>query len=127
MTHFAHLDGVGSLLCISPEVVNTIVDNLSLPDVQLLRSSCRDLCDKLSDTLDRHLRRSFAPYFSDAVAFAAALRVSHAILGGSTALHILRPGSWHPVDMDLLVSARYSDRLRDFLVNHRFREIMGKL
>ncbi|KZO91684.1 hypothetical protein CALVIDRAFT_541587 [Calocera viscosa TUFC12733] len=123
ITRFADLSGVGALLLRMSEIRDLIVDDLSLAEVQLLRLTGNELRDSLSDTLDRRLRRSFSPYFPDVSAFCAALRIHHAVVGGSTTLSIMRPGKWCPNDLDIVVSPRYAHGIIVFLLDHGFKEI----
>jgi hypothetical protein len=121
-THTADLSGIGTILLI-PDLLNTVAEYLNLLEVQYLRGTCKTIWRLLEDLSGSRTRRALEPYFPGAVsAFADCLDQTGAIVGGSTALHVLcpDPGVWVPSDLDIVCSHQYCAQLVDFIVSQGY-------
>ena len=119
------LSGIGTIL-LQIDILNAITEYLDLRAVQRLKATSKKLRSMLLDAASFRVRRVLAPYFPSALAeLGSCLQSTGAIIGGSTALHIIRPAhEWSPGDLDIVVPRRSAHALITFLESegyHRFQ------
>ena len=98
---------------------------LSLKDVSALAASSKTMRTKLANHASMRVHRSLSPYFDDVELFCGELVASGALVGGSSALSILVPGSWTPSDLDIVVSQAYSPRMTEFLLAQGYTKVQS--
>ncbi|KZT60990.1 hypothetical protein CALCODRAFT_73994 [Calocera cornea HHB12733] len=118
LTPRSDLSRLGVLMTSQPDLLNTVceVGKLSLLDVQHLRSTCHQVRDSLENEPQHRLRAALARYFPGAVdSFAAMLKKCGAVVGGSLVLSVLKPGTWTPSDLDIILPDHTCQSFEAFL------------
>ncbi|KAI9003317.1 hypothetical protein DFJ74DRAFT_434498 [Hyaloraphidium curvatum] len=96
-------------------ILDRVASMLSLLDVAVLGRVSRRFHAELDDHLSRRITRALAKYVPDPKRFCDELRAHGAIVGGSTALSIVRPGKWAPGDLDVVVPKMTSKHFESYL------------
>lgn len=118
-----HLQTLTPIRWFPMDILHSILNEMAIPWVMALSSTSTDMELHIQEHLKHQLSVALMPFKIPIGHLLSVLWISHTVISGSIALHIMLPLSarvWTPNDMDLYTTTEGFSKIMAFLIIHRY-------